>query len=334
MMMDEAHDVETKASALIAGVHHRPGFGSGSGHVHGLSASVPLLGVNWKRRRMPRQRRSSSSLNLLSFPTLPPSSSHVPTPLPARKIDTRRLRFLFQKELKNSDVSSLRRMILPKKAAEAHLPALESKEGIPIKMEDLDGLHVWTFKYRYWPNNNSRMYVLENTGDFVNAHGLQQGDFIMVYQNLYPNNYVRNTSPKSKIFCHVNSNLFIYLYSIQVIQARKASEEENLTSFEEDDVYTDLTKIENTVVNDLLIQDYNHHYNSDNGKCSYYYPIIDDVTATATTASFVYDTTALTSNDTPLDFLGGLTMRTNNYYSKVGSFEGFGSVENISLDDF
>ncbi|KAG2283638.1 hypothetical protein Bca4012_052293 [Brassica carinata] len=308
MMMDEVHDVETKASALMASVHHRPGFGSGSGHVHGLSASVPLLGVNWKRRRMPRQRRSSSSFNLLSFPTLPPSSSHVPTPLPARKIDTRRLRFLFQKELKNSDVSSLRRMILPKKAAEAHLPALESKEGIPIKMEDLDGLHVWTFKYRYWPNNNSRMYVLENTGDFVNAHGLQQGDFIMVYQNLYPNNYV--------------------------IQARKASEEENLTKIEEDDVYTDLTKIENTVVNDLLIQDYNHHYNSDNGKCSYYYPIIDDVTATATTASFVYDTTALTSNDTPLDFLGGLTMRTNNYYSKVGSFEGFGSVENISLDDF
>ena len=84
MMMDEVHDVETKASALMASVHHRPGFGSGSGHVHGLSASVPLLGVNWKRRRMPRQRRSSSSFNLLSFPTLPPSSSHVPTPLPAR----------------------------------------------------------------------------------------------------------------------------------------------------------------------------------------------------------------------------------------------------------
>ncbi|KAF8052263.1 hypothetical protein N665_1579s0001 [Sinapis alba] len=181
-------------------------------------------------------------------------------------------------------------------------------------MGDLDGLHVWTFKYRYWPNNNSRMYVLENTGDFVNAHGLQQGDFIMVYQNLYPNNYV--------------------------IQARKASEEEeNLTKVEEDDVYTDLTRIENTVVNvnDILLRDYNHHYNSsDNGvPCSYYYPIINDVTATTTTASFVYDTTALTSNDTPLDFLGGLTTTTtNNYYSKVGSFEGFGSVENISLDDF
>lgn len=26
---------------------------------------------------------------------------------------------------------------------------LESKEGIFISMEDLDGLHVWTFKYRF-----------------------------------------------------------------------------------------------------------------------------------------------------------------------------------------
>ncbi|ESQ32806.1 hypothetical protein EUTSA_v10005481mg [Eutrema salsugineum] len=311
-----AHDVETKASTLMASVdhhhhHHQPGFGSGSGHDHGLSASVPLLGVNWKKRRMPRQRRSSSSFNLLSFPTMPPSSSHVPTPLPARKIDTRKLRFLFQKELKNSDVSSLRRMILPKKAAEAHLPALESKEGIPIRMEDLDGLHVWTFKYRFWPNNNSRMYVLENTGDFVNAHGLQLGDFIMVYQNFHSNTYV--------------------------IQARKASEEEeDITNVDEDDVYTDLTRIENTVVNDLFLQDYNHdHYNNNNNnneKCSFNYPVIDDITTATTTPSFVYDTTALTSNDTPLDYLGGLT--TNNYYSKFGSFEGFGSVENISLDDF
>ncbi|MED6135443.1 hypothetical protein PIB30_046468 [Stylosanthes scabra] len=63
-------------------------------------------------------------------------------------IDHARLRFLFQKELKNSDVSSLRRMVLPKKAAEACLPPLESKEGIVITMDDLDGVHVWSFKYR------------------------------------------------------------------------------------------------------------------------------------------------------------------------------------------
>ncbi|XP_023638463.1 B3 domain-containing transcription factor FUS3 isoform X2 [Capsella rubella] len=248
-------------------------------------------------------------------------SYYNPSQVISKKIDPRKLRFLFQKELKNSDVSSLRRMILPKKAAEAHLPALECKEGIPIRMEDLDGLHVWTFKYRYWPNNNSRMYVLENTGDFVNAHGLQLGDFIMVYLDLDSNNYV--------------------------IQARKASEEEeeeeDVTIIEEDDVYTNLTKIENTVVNDLLIQDFNHHNdnssnnnsnnNINNNKCSYYYPVIDDITTN--TASFVYDTTTLTSNDSPLDFLGGhTTTTTNTYYSKFGSFEGLGSVENISLDDF
>ncbi|KAL9830205.1 B3 domain-containing transcription factor FUS3 [Arabidopsis thaliana] len=305
MMVDE--NVETNASTLVASVDH--GFGSGSGHDHhGLSASVPLLGVNWKKRRMPRQRRSSSSFNLLSslllcllFPTCQLLSPH--------KIDPRKLRFLFQKELKNSDVSSLRRMILPKKAAEAHLPALECKEGIPIRMEDLDGFHVWTFKYRYWPNNNSRMYVLENTGDFVNAHGLQLGDFIMVYQDLYSNNYVRYTLLKRKFY-----------------KTRRR--------------YTNLTRIENTVVNDLLLQDFNHHNNNNNNnnsnsnsnKCSYYYPVIDDVTTN--TESFVYDTTALTSNDTPLDFLGGHTTTTNNYYSKFGTFDGLGSVENISLDDF
>lgn len=84
MMVDE--NVETKASTLVASVDHdHHGFGSGSGHDHhGLSASVPLLGVNWKKRRMPRQRRSSSSFNLLSFPPPMPPISHVQTPLPAR----------------------------------------------------------------------------------------------------------------------------------------------------------------------------------------------------------------------------------------------------------
>ncbi|XP_024445087.1 B3 domain-containing transcription factor FUS3 [Populus trichocarpa] len=133
-------------------------------------------------------------------------------------IDPRRLRFLFQKELKNSDVSSLRRIILPKKAAEAHLPALESKEGIFIRMDDLDGLHAWSFKYRYWPNNNSRMYVLENTGDFVSAHGLELGDFIMVYQDNQSQNYV--------------------------IQAKKASDQ---------NVYTDIAR---NAVNDFVVHDY------------------------------------------------------------------------------
>ncbi|KAI4375405.1 hypothetical protein MLD38_013279 [Melastoma candidum] len=100
-----------------------------------------------------------------------------------KAMDRMKLRFLFEKELKNSDVSPFRRMVLPKKSAEAHLPMLDSKEGIIITMDDIDGIHVWSFKYRFWPNNNGRMYVLENTGDFVSTHGLQPGDSIAVYQN-------------------------------------------------------------------------------------------------------------------------------------------------------
>ncbi|KAM6573106.1 hypothetical protein CsatA_017186 [Cannabis sativa] len=110
----------------------------------GLTRDLPTT-VTHRKKRLPRQRRIN--LHFL-FPNpgtySSSSSSHVPpSSLPsARGIDLGRLRFLFQKELRNSDVSSLRRMILPKKAAEAHLPVLESKEGIVINMDDLDGLHV------------------------------------------------------------------------------------------------------------------------------------------------------------------------------------------------
>ncbi|XP_075515251.1 B3 domain-containing transcription factor FUS3-like [Primulina tabacum] len=133
--------------------------------------------------RMPRSRRAS--LHSLNF-----SLSHVPPLHPPRELDLTKLCYLFKKQLKNSDVSGLRRMVLPKRDAEAHLPVLDAKEGIPISMLDMDGIHEWWFKFRYWPNNSSRMYVLESTGDFVNAHGLLSGDYILVYQNIEDQGYV------------------------------------------------------------------------------------------------------------------------------------------------
>ncbi|KAL3731098.1 hypothetical protein ACJRO7_028035 [Eucalyptus globulus] len=202
-----------------------------------LVAALAAFGAVRRRKRMARLRRPHVSF--LTFPRV--SASHVPDcPLllqpRAREFDPRSLSFLFQKELKNSDVSSLRRMILPKKAAEAHLPALESKEGIFINMYDLDGQHTWSFKYRFWPNNNSRMYVLENTGDFVTTHGLQVGDFIMVYQDCQNHNYV--------------------------IQAKNASEE---------DVYTDIAK---STISDLPLQDHDEMNNNINS-FEETYPTID-----------------------------------------------------------
>ncbi|XP_015949984.1 B3 domain-containing transcription factor ABI3 isoform X1 [Arachis duranensis] len=102
------------------------------------------------------------------------------------KSSEKNLKFLLQKVLKQSDVGSLGRIVLPKKEAETHLPELDARDGISIDMEDIGTSQVWNMRYsiRYWPNNKSRMYLLENTGDFVKANGLQEGDFIVIYSDL------------------------------------------------------------------------------------------------------------------------------------------------------
>lgn len=96
---------------------------------------------------------------------------------------------------------------------------------------------------------------------------------------------------------------------LQVIQARKASEQ---------DVYSDITRND---ANDLFLYDYEPYRPS---SLFENYPTED-----ATSMSFIYDTTTF-SNDSPLDFLGG----SMTSYSRIGSLEGFGSVDNFSLDDF
>ncbi|XP_009609744.1 B3 domain-containing transcription factor ABI3 [Nicotiana tomentosiformis] len=114
------------------------------------------------------------------------------------------LKFLLQKVLKQSDVGNLGRIVLPKREAETHLPQLESRDGISIAMEDIGTSCVWNMKYRFWPNNKSRMYLLENTGDFVRANGLQEGDFIVIYADIKCGKYlirgikVRQNGPKSE----------------------------------------------------------------------------------------------------------------------------------------
>ncbi|XP_008810033.1 B3 domain-containing protein LFL1-like [Phoenix dactylifera] len=106
---------------------------------------------------------------------------NVPALDPEQAVDG--LRFLLQKELSHSDASSLGRIVLPKREAEVHLPVLTARNGIEINMDDLETFQVWTFKYRYWPNNKSRMYILDNTANFIAAHGLQIGDLIMIYKD-------------------------------------------------------------------------------------------------------------------------------------------------------
>ncbi|KZV36067.1 hypothetical protein F511_14081 [Dorcoceras hygrometricum] len=115
----------------------------------------------------------------------------------------RNLKFLMQKVLKQSDVGNLGRIVLPKKEAENHLPELDTRDGVTIAMEDIGASRVWNMRYRFWPNNKSRMYLLENTGDFVKVNGLQEGDFIVIYLDTKCGKYmirgVKVRQPEAKL---------------------------------------------------------------------------------------------------------------------------------------
>ncbi|ESQ34028.1 hypothetical protein EUTSA_v10009849mg [Eutrema salsugineum] len=103
--------------------------------------------------------------------------------------DNKKLRVLLVKHLKNSDVGSLGRIVLPKREAEGNLPELSDKEGIMVEMRDVDSVQSWSFKYKFWSNNKSRMYVLENTGEFVKKNGVETGDSLTIYEDESKNLY-------------------------------------------------------------------------------------------------------------------------------------------------
>ncbi|KAJ9168818.1 hypothetical protein P3X46_020302 [Hevea brasiliensis] len=103
--------------------------------------------------------------------------------------DNKRLRVLLSKELKNSDVGSLGRIVLPKREAEENLPILSDKEGIQVVIRDVNSNKDWSLKFKFWCNNKSRMYVLENTGDFVKQNGLEIGDSLTLYEDECKNLY-------------------------------------------------------------------------------------------------------------------------------------------------
>ncbi|KAJ7563063.1 hypothetical protein O6H91_03G095300 [Diphasiastrum complanatum] len=134
-----------------------------------------------RKHRMARKRkylshqhaRPASSSSRLGFATLQASESchdsyqpggcSFPYDRKGLKLE-RGLRLFLRKELKPSDVGSLGRIVLPKRESESYLPNLMSSEGVPISMEDTMSSQTWNFRYRFWPNNKSRIYLLENTG--------------------------------------------------------------------------------------------------------------------------------------------------------------------------
>ncbi|KAL3647666.1 B3 domain-containing transcription factor [Castilleja foliolosa] len=156
----------------------------------GLSATKEA-----RKKRMARQRKSNQH-NRNRMSDVPRGEDRDGSDSPEGKDvvkvwkSEKNLKFLLQKVLKQSDVGSLGRIVLPKKEAERHLPELETSDGITIPIEDIGTSRVWSMRYRFWPNNKSRMYVLENTGDFVRLNGLEEGDFIVLYSHTKCSKYM------------------------------------------------------------------------------------------------------------------------------------------------
>ncbi|URD91837.1 B3 DNA binding domain [Musa troglodytarum] len=117
-------------------------------------------------------------------------SNHQMFNLASEEFSCRELQVILCKELTNSDVANIGRIVLPKREAEAYLPPLSEREGIWLHMDDMTLAVTWKFKFRFWPNNKSRMYILENTGGFVRAHCLQAGDFLIICRNPTSGNHI------------------------------------------------------------------------------------------------------------------------------------------------
>ncbi|XP_073125340.1 B3 domain-containing protein Os07g0563300-like [Henckelia pumila] len=91
---------------------------------------------------------------------------------------------LFEKTLSASDAGRIGRLVLPKKCAEAYFPSIAQPEGLPLKVLDVKGKE-WVFQFRFWPNNNSRMYVLEGITPCIQSLRLQAGD-VVTFSRLEP----------------------------------------------------------------------------------------------------------------------------------------------------
>ncbi|XP_018681987.2 B3 domain-containing protein Os07g0679700 isoform X1 [Musa acuminata AAA Group] len=84
---------------------------------------------------------------------------------------------LFEKVLSASDAGRIGRLVLPKACAEAYFPHISQPEGVPLTIQDTKGKE-WHFQFRFWPNNNSRMYVLEGVTPCIQSLQLQAGDTV------------------------------------------------------------------------------------------------------------------------------------------------------------
>ncbi|KAF3781495.1 putative B3 domain-containing protein [Nymphaea thermarum] len=76
---------------------------------------------------------------------------------------------VLKKELSNSDVANLGRIILPKREAETHFPQLEDKMALTIEMEDLQSDIIWAFKFRLQVGDTFMIFK-DKDGKYMVSH--------------------------------------------------------------------------------------------------------------------------------------------------------------------
>ncbi|KAI3697947.1 hypothetical protein L6452_31053 [Arctium lappa] len=112
---------------------------------------------------------------------------------------------LFEKKLTASDAGRIGRLVLPKRCAEAYFPPVLEPLGEPLIIQDVEGKD-WELNFRFWPNNNSRMYVLEGFSPLVKSMDLEEGDTV-TFSRLEPEGKLVMGYRKAKIASSSNQTM-------------------------------------------------------------------------------------------------------------------------------
>ncbi|KAK7855823.1 B3 domain-containing transcription repressor VAL2 isoform X2 [Quercus suber] len=157
---------------------------------------------------------------------------------------------LFEKMLSASDAGRIGRLVLPKACAEAYFPAISQPEGLPLRIQDVKGKE-WVFQFRFWPNNNSRMYVLEGVTPCIQSMQLQAGDTVtfsrmdpegklimgfrkasnsVAMQDTYPSAIPNGAHSSETLFSGIFENLPIISGYSGLLQSLKGSADPNLNA--------------------------------------------------------------------------------------------------------
>lgn len=110
----------------------------------------------------------------------PPEEAILPFPPEEAQQRLQRLQavVMFEKGLTQSDTSGAGRVVIPKAVAEAHFPPLADPSGTVLKLIDVFGT-TRGLRFRFWVNNNSRMYIVEGTLQLLKTFKLNVGDVLM-----------------------------------------------------------------------------------------------------------------------------------------------------------